>query len=428
VGKKGQYSIKMDCSTETTYVIRRGLLQSQQQRQRRQQPKSTMAELLPSYGKIGLFVATLKAVIDYGSFIVITSINGTENELAQLINGNADTKEATVITLQTWEEDSSKVKHCRMHNPPAAEQIVAVDRIVDIAFVVGSNTPDVMKDDIIGRCGCYWSSSAAIQTFPCSSPLYLLERSYARSVWEEMERVRRLLRKMMCRQCQHQGEITKARESTYLSHNTFSYFQRLVARLDEEATEQTKTRSYIDYNLHNGLSRSSKRRIVETTQIEIKGNKAMIAAVGQLATIGIRSRRPRLKQGILRLIENDAVHYLEEDNESVSVRFDHADDGRLFIQIRYLTYHFVPNRVDGAAINCNSTLVAKLVARYNARTTNNDEATPSAAVVVGDEIWRNNELWSVATVGDMVCEITTETGRQEHIATSTLQRMFEDYL
>jgi hypothetical protein len=75
-----------------------------------------MAELVPSYRKIGLFVSTLKAVVDYGtSFIVITSNNGTENELAQLINGNANTKETTVITLQTWEEGDSNIKHCKMH-------------------------------------------------------------------------------------------------------------------------------------------------------------------------------------------------------------------------------------------------------------------------------------------------------------------------
>jgi hypothetical protein len=167
---------------------------------------------------------------------------------------------------------------------------------------------------------------------------------------------------MLCSSCQHQGQITQGRDTTYISSSTFQYFHRMVHRIGG-VSEDTKRRVYIDYELCNGLSCSSKRRAVESTTLELRGTSALKAAFGMLAVVGIRSRRPLLDQGTVRLFENDAVHYIREGEDEVSARLEFVSDGRFFIRINYCAYQYIPSGVDGATLHCSSATVEHIIAR-----------------------------------------------------------------
>jgi hypothetical protein len=126
----------------------------------------------------------------------------------------------------------------------------------------------------------------------------------------EMEGVRLLLRKLMCRMTMHQSECAISVRWTYLSAVTHKYFRRQLQGVHGVTFKSSSTKTRIDYEILNGMVATSKRCRLACSSICFYGEggiKTLVASFGQLSVVSLRQRRQNLADLPQQLVQNDIV-------------------------------------------------------------------------------------------------------------------------
>jgi hypothetical protein len=133
---------------------------------------------------------------------------GETEEIVRLVDSNND-DEVTIVAYESWIDQSTKLSMCKLKEGDNQRSIFVKD-VVDVVFVVRRSEMLGSPDEFIGRDGYYVLEVGTPGIgFPCSCDEFAIKKSFTKSVFDEMERVRRLFRKMLCSSCQHQGQITQ---------------------------------------------------------------------------------------------------------------------------------------------------------------------------------------------------------------------------
>jgi hypothetical protein len=322
---------------------------------------------------------------------------------------------------------------CRPTDGPLVT--VSKSRVLDIRFVVQTNDDDNNDDDNIGRTDTYKiiTTDDNFLPFACSHPGYPMGcESVARTVWTEIGRVRRVLRVLMCRSTMHQAEFARGAKSTYLSTTTVGYLKRQLCGKEGVSEVKEKQKSAIDYNLHLGIVRSAKRRLLMSSKLDFHGKNgitALCSVFGKLAVVGVRERRPRLQDRPQGIIGNDIVHYmLESENELVS-SLEFLSDGQVLVKVHYRAYH-AKFDANGQPLNCPSSLTYALLTRTKDYDDDNDNNDDGDVLCVGAQFLWKNALFQIVSINGeaATCLVTSDTSIEVEMETGIVADLVAAYL
>ena len=213
-----------------------------------------------------------------------------------------------------------------------------IDSIVFVLFA-GESKVDIFA--WIGRTDTFISNDNSSFNFPCESPPFTLRQSVSKSIWIDIARVRRTFRRLLSSSSLHQGSFSRRSDVAYISVDTFAHIQQQARRLG--VSEGNGRASEIMYEVKDGLQLFSRKQSCQSQTLEFKGTsgvKALTKIFGAFAVIGIRRRRPKLKDCVRKLQCNDGVHHLTEKEGEVNAKLDYAQDmGRMKITIAYSLFY-----------------------------------------------------------------------------------------
>lgn len=287
-------------------------------------------------------------MIELGTFIVYLQ------ERNKLYGRIIDYDEGSTTQLKVEQFDSGGKISCI---------ILSASNVSDIAFVSPSEDPTYAGMNNI------FENPSVLYRFPCEAPDCCVSESYAATVWKGLERVRRMLRRMLSSSNQNQGIFAKRRAETYLSSATFGYIRRHLIGRNGVSFVTGRRYHRFDMQLQEGLSAVTTRKTYECERIEFaakEGVDALTGIVGSICVLGLRRLRPKVDDPPVPLIGNDVVHYIVEEEGSVSVAFEYfAAINRFILEASYKPY-VVMFDGNGLAITCPSSRVADAIARRQA--------------------------------------------------------------
>lgn len=379
----------------------------------------------------------IKLIVDIGTFLVISTTGKETTEdkdsskktvIVRLMDKQEDEDNRILLQLYTFEAQQMVIKSPVPCYWARIESILTVD----LCFVFNKQTEEnSSQQNLLGRKDSFFILQG-IREFPCSHPLYPLAGvSLSSSVFNEMEGVRLLLRKLMCRMTMHQSECATSVGWTYLSEVTYKYFRRQLQGMHGVTFKSDSTKTRIDYEILNGMVATSKRCRLACSSTCFYGEggiNALVALFGQLSVVGLRQRRPKLADPPQQLVQNDIVNYFEEgDNDCVST-FDMREDGKLYIRVAYRAYHYVSG-IKGTPLNCPSSAVHAVITRQLLKR----KVPPFAGsiLVVGSQFSMSNKLYTVVAVNKGVSRVTS--GRdgaddEEDMPNDHLEQLIMEYL
>jgi hypothetical protein len=352
-----------------------------------------MATLQPKFYKEGVLVPHLKMSIEVGTF---ASILHNKNEV------NVK-KIAQFIDYDVNDEGEKKLKF--VIYPTREITFLQTTRIQDVAFAyrephdhVRTGATNIIMVD------------ASTTLFPCDSHLCPAEESFAKSVWNDLERVRNVMRRMLTSSSMQQGNFAKKRVQTYISTPSFRYIERHVDGVNGVTISPTRSQSQILFDIGPGLTASSMRKVCECSKISFGGEtgiSALTSLFGNLSVIGLRRRRPRLADPAQNLVANDIVHFIVEEEGVVSAQFEYAKEmNRMIVEVSYRPY-IASFDSNGHPVNCNNTRVANAISRIDATATNNNHNNGgnnnnvnNGVIVLGSEFTYQDHQYEVVNTID----------------------------
>jgi hypothetical protein len=170
-----------------------------------------MAAMQPAYGKEGILIPSLKAILEVGTYVVYCDTSravGDNERIARIIDYNYDEQGKRKMSLHIYNETGG--------NFVPIGNVYAID-IHDLAFAVSNSE----SHQNFGRTNivCINSNCTDGVAFPCNSPQCPIAVSFSRSIWNDIERVRAMFRKMLTSSSMQQGQFTRKREYLPLSMN-----------------------------------------------------------------------------------------------------------------------------------------------------------------------------------------------------------------
>jgi hypothetical protein len=337
----------------------------------------------PAYGKEGVLIPSLKAILEVGTFVVYKH---------RVRNDEQEERIARIIDTIYDNEGKKKMK---LHVYDILGLYVNVQcyasQILDVAFL--SDDPG----SIAGRKNVvhFRNDQTDGKRFPCDSPDCPIEVSYSRCIWNDLERMRALVRRMLTSSTMQQGQFARKREYTYINRQTFSFVKRMLA--DHEGVEHSPagaTYKRVVFDITAGLTAVSKREAFACEFLVFRNNNgvdALTSLLGTLTVLGMRRKRPRVDAGPSPLRTNDIVHYLVEEEAVVSARLVYAKEvGRLTVELGYSPYVVSFNNA-GHPMNCNNARVSNAITRNNLPEDTHHSSTSNALIGMQFELPDNED-------------------------------------
>lgn len=335
---------------------------------------STMAALQPAFYKEGVLIPHLKVSIEVGTFVFILV---KENE--QIIK-----RIAQFLDYEVNNDKAGKTLKFIVYPTMDCTYLQTTVDVLDLAFPY-HDCEDHSRTGATNMIRVDTSTTL----FPCDSHHCPSEESFAKSVWNDLERVRSVIRRMLTSSSMQQGNFAKKRVQTYIGTKTFRYIERFVDGINGITISPARSHSHIIFDIRPGLAASSERKVCECSKIAFAGKTGVATLTrlfGNLSVIGLRRRRPRLADPVQPLVANDIVHYIVEEERVVSTQFEYAKEiNRLIVEVAYRPY-LARFNAEGHAVNCSNTRVANAISRIN-----NDEDNNNNNVGNTNTISNNND-------------------------------------
>ena len=142
---------------------------------------TTMTE--PKYGKDRLQLPHLQLTIDVGSYV-----KSDKGSILLLIDYRQDKIGQKSVLVSEYLVDKSKRTVKQLTN--VTEQWIPATKLCDIVFVLEPAFSTIDKFIWIGRGDTFVNDSDNNQyTFPCNSPLFTLDQSVSKMIWNEIQRI-----------------------------------------------------------------------------------------------------------------------------------------------------------------------------------------------------------------------------------------------
>lgn len=395
----------------------------------------TMTE--PAFAKASVLLTHRKLRADVGSFILLVNLPSTA-AIARII----DTSESNLVLILKYYsvgQKNRKEVSCKGSEP----EWIDTNRIDDIVFVLLDDERKKEKHTWFGRKDTFVSvddDDNDKHTFPCDSPLFKLEQSIARQIWEETQDIRMTFRHLLGSASLNQGDDNTRKEKVSVSIDTFKYLERQVVDT-EGVTICGGKRSKIVYEVKEGLQAFSNKRACVSKSIKFentRGVHALTELIGTFAIFGIRQRRPKLADPLRKLETYDGVHYLVEEEDRVSASLEYAKGLRqLTVMVTY--QHYLVRWLNGVPQNVPTTLLKDAIMYHrngNISSTGADDphgnmtqgnaTTDDNKCLLGASFEYHGELKKVTNVcdGNTFCECTSNTSGEIH----NLQRVLVETL
>ena len=388
----------------------------------------------------------LRTMLDLGSFLTTYAFNKVKS-VARLVDWKVQDGDNKMVYLNFYNVTSSAPTassqyplSCYMTevSQTSKSMWLPVDCIDDLAFVFLRKEVEDLLYVAQGRTDCFVTMTRADKseyylTFSSFPPLH----SLSKAVWDGMNRVRNLLRKMLCSTRQDQGVYSCRREKTWVDNNTWTYLCRGFDRLDlsNGFKASTKTSSKISHEILPGLVSTSKRQsfIVDTVAFfGPDGERAVSDLFGHSSTVGLRQRRPKVDDPPKTLLVNDVVNYLCRDEENVrpSVKFEYMHcECQFLVQLAFLPY-FVNTDSDGIPKEVPpSPQLNNLLTRSDPKQNNEQEEGHNDLLTVGAKFIFDNKLLKVVSISqDEVIVTTREEDYNERMPKNLVEDLIEQYL